>query len=471
MLKSLMTTFLETRRLTVTDADVESLHTLCAAAPSFGLAALHDALVDVSRKSVIFATLIKQSSIDARDLAAAVRSLSDEEFLTVLIGLKTRRVNGRRARQVGLRALLGHERFAELASCHRQRTVEILKHLLGERTWATVCRRLADNAGADDPFLRRNILRFAIHAEPTHEVLLFLAGIGVESSAPKKQPWIVIPWLSKSESPREWTLSPLRRSVAARKSLEAGRGMPLQTLSGIRGTFHPQVAPQTARELAAPRVRVERRDGRLTIEFKEEFAKPASDRSFADVVGNDRTDASAVSIAVVLDLSASAGSSGERTNHPAALGLALLGELQRLVGDLDLFQVGGTSTLDADVLPRPTGATDLATAVLSAAETSPDAILIITDGYENRRQGDTSQVVEGLRRLGVASDVAQVVPLFAAGEDLSRRRLGSNIPLVAVEHESSAGELTARAVLAREPDALSADVIRKLESLIFRGVS
>ena len=61
--------------------------------------------------------------------------------------------------------------------------------------------------------------------------------------------------------------------------------------------------------------------------------------------------------------------------------------------------------------------------MLAAAREHPEAILVCTDGYENVRQGDTAAVVEGLRQLGLSLPIFQVVPLFAAGEDLTRRRL------------------------------------------------
>jgi hypothetical protein len=142
------------------------------------------------------------------------------------------------------------------------------------------------------------------------------------------------------------------------------------------------------------------------------------------------------SAAVVLDLSVSAISSGERLYHPAALGLALVGLLEQCLGQVTVFQVGGSSPLNGRRIPRPVGPTDLATAVLEAARTEPQAILIVSDGYENCRQGDVAQVVEGLHRLGMAKVVYQVVPVFTAAENLSKRRLGENVPLLAVGHEA-----------------------------------
>jgi hypothetical protein len=112
----------------------------------------------------------------------------------------------------------------------------------------------------------------------------------------------------------------------------------------------------------------------------------------------------------------------------------------------------------------------LATAVLEAARTAPQAILILSDGYENCRQGDVAQVVEGLRRLGLAKVVYQVVPVFTAAENLSKRRLGNNIPLLRVDHEAASGELVVRLLLAGETEQLRPATLAAVEELLFGGV-
>jgi hypothetical protein len=97
--------------------------------------------------------------------------------------------------------------------------------------------------------------------------------------------------------------------------------------------------------------------------------------SFADIVAKTetaRTRTVDLPVAVVLDLSGSAVSSGERLYHPAALGLALVGLLEQCVEQVTVFQVGGSVPLDGRRLPRPQGPTDLATAVVQAARTAPE---------------------------------------------------------------------------------------------------
>lgn len=475
MKTTLIRTFLDTRRqpLDVSTETQTRLDQLCQQAPGFCTRALADATVHATQKAQLLARLVRQD-IDAQRIAQALQRLTDTELLQVLDGLRQRRVNCRRARELALRTLLGHDRLAQLAANHRRRLLRLFKHLLGERTWSSVRRRLEIASPDGDRFLQQNLLRFATDTSKARDALCFLAGLGFDSPQPARQPWLVVPWLKKPEKAGVKLQDPaLCQSAAARRSLQAGEGMPRETLFGIRGTYHCQVPKKLVRQLSAPRPRQGRLDGDLTTAFKEALTGTKKPVAFSDVVTKAATNQSPeidLSVAVVLDLSGSAVSSGERLYHPAALGLALVGLLQQQVDRVTVFQVGGSASLDDRRIPRPQGATDLATAVLEAAHAGPDSILVVTDGYENFRQGDVGQVVKGLRRLGQTTTVYQVVPVFTAAENLSRRQLGKNIPVVPVDHESAVGELTARLLLAQQPEELSSVKLELVEDLLFGGV-
>ena len=423
MKTALIRTFLDTRRRPLAaSAEIAKLpDELCRQAPEFCARVLADETTHATQKARLLAGLVR-SDVDRQQITQALRRLADAELLQVLDGLRQHRVNRRRARELGLRVLLSHEGLAVLAASHRLRLVRLLKHLLGERTWSSVRRFLEIASPEGDRFLHAHVLRFAADTAKAREVLCFLAGLGFDAPEPARKPWLVLPWLKKPEKIKFALRDPaLRQSAAARRSLEAGEGMPRETLFGIRGTYHKQAPSKLVRRLSAPQARHGRVDGALTAAFKEALTGAGGVTSFADVVakaGTARPPAVDLSAAVVLDLSGSAVSSGERLYHPAALGLALVGLLEQCVERVTVFQVGGSALLDGPRLPRPQGPTDLATAVLQAARTAPEAILVVSDGYENFRQGDAAQVVEGLRRLGIATAVYQIVPVFTAAEDL-----------------------------------------------------
>jgi hypothetical protein len=149
--------------------------------------------------------------------------------------------------------------------------------------------------------------------------------------------------------------------------------------------------------------------------------------------------------------------------------MALLTLLRDRVHEIRLMQVGGSSRLNGSMVARPEGATDVASAVLGAVQARPEAILICSDGYENVRQGDTASLIDGLGRLGVGLAIMQVVPVFAAGEDLSRRGLAREIPILAIQHEADIGELLVRLFLASAPADLGGDDINRVRRFLFRS--
>jgi hypothetical protein len=481
--KSLLLAYLDGRRRPIAaDPAATARHrALLDEAPGFYLDLLADTTADVSHRREVLANLLigpASAPVDRDAVLLRLRAQPDGEALQVLEAVRRVRRNGRRARGLGLAFLLGHERLAELAAGHRGRLVRLLKHLLGERTWASVARALRKGAVSDRPpsrpagllsrlfgreaprapadpeaFLRRTVLRYARDPATAREALLVLAG-------------------DAAFEPAEPSLA---RRQEARRDLARGAGLPRETLFGLRGTFHPKVPAGRVRALAAAAAAadVPQPDGPITGLFKrslvagcEPAARAAVSEGVAEAAGAWPTvDAS---LAVVVDLSGSAASSGERANHPAALGLALTALLRDRVREVRLHQVGGTALVNGSALAHPAGETDLASAVLDAARGRPGTILVVSDGYENVRPGDTAAVVDGLRRLGVTTPVYQVVPLFAAGEDLGRRRLGGSIPVLAVRHEREVGELLARVFLAHAPDKLSDDDVNRLGRLLFR---
>jgi len=463
--------------LALCPAQAAALDELCREAPEFCTKALADNATHASQKAQLLAGLVR-APVTREAISASLDSLSDAELLQVLDGLRQRHRNGRRVRELGLRALLGRDRLAELAAAHRLRLVRVLRHLLGERTWASVRRFLELPSPTGERYLNRAVLRFAQKPEAAREVLCFLAGLGFDAPEPARKPWLVVPWLQKPARPKV-DFRPqhpaLKQRLAARRSLHEGEGMPREVLFGLRGTYHTKVPKQQVRHLSAPEPRRGRTDGPVTAALKEALSATSRPASPGELVAAQSVAARSlppvdVPVAVVLDLSASAVSSGERLYHPAALNLALFGMLKQCLNQMAVFQVGGSALVGGRRIPRPAGPTDLATAVLEAARTAPQAILILSDGYENCRQGDVAQVVEGLRRLGLAKVVYQVVPVFTVAENLSKRRLGDNIPLLRVDHEAASGELVARLVLAGETEQLQPATLAAVQELLFGGV-
>jgi hypothetical protein len=426
--------------------DGPALHSdLLGAAPRLYRRLPADLSADVSHRREALHRLLDDPAADALvpELTDRLRAVPALEALRALEVLVQRATNRHRARKLGLSVVLGHTDLSDLAAARRNRVVRLLKHLVGERTWSAVRRALRSSANGDGERLLRRTFWCCVpprQVAAARDALTFLAGVPAEPGA-----------------------AVLRKRLAARADLDAAAGLPRETLFGLRGTFHPGTPASRVRYLA-PAAAAARADAPLTEWFKKVLAGEA-DAGPAPAIPIGRRLPGR--LAVVLDLSASMASSGERAYHPAALGLALARRLEVLVGDVTLHQLGGSGRLGGDALPRPEGGSDLAAAVLEAARDRPETILIVTDGYENCRTGDTADVAEGLRRLSPAPHVLQVVPRFTPAEDLSSRRLSDGVPLLPVDHESGTGELLARVILARAGDRLTPEELEQTEILLF----
>ncbi len=513
MNKNLLVEYLNCRRLPIEKHEgATQLHgAICEVAPDFYLRLLLEPATDISHKREILLNFLCQPVLrkfGRHTILAQLNALPVSEALSIIEVIRERRINRNRARDLVLAFLLGHELFPTLAATKRQRIVRLLRHALGERTWSSIRRFLSGNSEEGELFLQRELLRYAWNGDSVRlrEALNFLAGIEFTPHVPI-----------------------LAKSLAARKSLEQGEGLPKETLMGLRGVYSKDVPVQKIQRLSDVGHTSIRTDGPLTIFYKEAFfeqeksrasvaiptpampesvrregpffalyeafahlfapearkkAAQAHDQGKGDDIQENKVFASesalpdhlAKSVAlmpelqgrveIVLDLSSSMASSGERLYHPVALALALTRLLHERVHTIGLRYVGGSMPFGAAALPLPQGETDIATALLEATSQKPQAILIISDGYENIHQGDTRRIVQGLCQLDLAVPIYQIVPVFTLAENLAQRRFGDNIPVIPIAHEEGVRELLAYMLLASIEESVSTAEMGLLQQIL-----
>jgi hypothetical protein len=441
----LLLAYLDARRSAVTPAAAQTHRQLCEADPAAYVALIADRAAVISHQREVLANLLTLPSAHRVAVAALrerVAELPAEDRLQVVGVVLARRINSSRARTLLRGVLIDDALLPQFAPTHRQRLIRLLTHLLGEQTWYAIERHLTSPTPEGEVLLTRALLRGAPDSVRMREALCFLAGVPIEAQDPL-----------------------LQKRIAARSDIDAGQGLPRETLYGLRGVYHRDLPRARVRTLAAIATDNGRQDGPLTALYKaallelsvQELEAQLPAHLQAAVGGLPKVDSH---VAIVLDLSASAAASGERACHPAALGLALARMLSALVARVTLHVVGGgrddgSDIVGQDIAPAPQGVTDLAQALLTVAREKPQVTLLITDGYENLRPGDAALVAEGLRQLGWASVIYEVVPLYVESERLEQRRLGAPIQTITVTHEGEARELLARILLHTHGPALS----------------
>ena len=469
MRKKHLQDYLDKRRSVLSELDhPQELHEALQKNQRLYLALLADQNAHISHRAAAFTTLVQNHNIAADSILEKLKQCRGHEMLMILEVLTKYKMNGRRARQLGLKALFGHVELPGIAAKRRLRIRRLLKHLLGERTWTAVIRALVKVTGKhtkliDDSFLKQAVLRFADDQESAIEVLKFVAGFGFPPTASEKSKaakrWLVVPWL-ESETGSNLEFNPrhpeLARSLKARFEFQSGQGLPRATLAGIRGTYFPDLPIREFRKIS-PRFTASLEAGTLTTLLKKLIAAQPLD-DFQSTRLPFALSSVDVRVGIVLDMSGSMASSGSRLYHPAALAQSIVQVMNGYVSELSVVQVGGESCRDhggLEQVVRPAGQADLAMAVLEAASQRPDVIFVVTDGYDNARQGDVDTMVQGLKSLDSQVTIYQVIPVFTMADDISTRQLGADIPAIPVCHESATGELLARAHLAGSSDELN----------------
>ncbi|WP_433047579.1 hypothetical protein [Dactylosporangium sp. CS-033363] len=315
--------------------------------------------------------------------------LAPADVLTVLLAARRRRANHKHVTRVALAVLFEHPRAAEIVGARRGLAVDCFEHALGKATargryaalTAADVPATAD-AAADVPATARGPRAASGTAGDAgrgvggHFGLSTLAALYEPSSVDVALPGALLDFELAGERPG--TVTATNRGDLAATLVHLYRGGPAGEL------------------LAAA-------DG---------YARAITD-------GMPRYDGR---IALVVDQSASMRGYGTREWAVLSQVAALRMVLERVAPGLVVVEAGGVDG-------RPGGATDLASAVLDAAETGPDVIAVASDGYENVYPGDLARVAAALPGAGIAAPVVFCQAAFGRADDLALRRAAGGLPL------------------------------------------
>jgi hypothetical protein len=133
-----------------------------------------------------------------------------------------------------------------------------------------------------------------------------------------------------------------------------------------------------------------------------------------------------------------------------AAALALRDVLQHTAHARVVYAGGAVGAADT-MLVRPQGDTGLAEALLDLVEAMPEAIFVISDGYENRPAGRFAEVVAELRRMGDATPIYHLCPVFAAEAQGVRELCPGLVPTLPVSRPESIGIGMLRSILEADP--------------------
>jgi len=370
-----------------------------------------------------------------------VRSMPPQRAFKLFEMIACARINNRRTRKLMLDFIFHSPKLELWSVRYRTGLRRSLIHALGRRA-ASITKDILERREEDRTDREKDIVagflgRFSGREkrERVYECVAF--ALGAEKSL---------------------SLPLLRSYCASRKDLEAGMGLPFETLEGIRSTFHrnrtsAEVLALTKRLLTdGQKLGLQRKAAEDGVEIAVDFSRysPARlyiyafERGMTEEIqmtlhDNARDTASSIPLSfsrtgLLVDCSLSM--KGHRTQpfRPIAQALALRDVLQRMSEDAITVYCGGEMR---DSLIYPSGHTSLAPALLDLIERNVDNVFILSDGYENAPSGRLGEVVLALRRIGVATPICQLSSVSASESGGVRALAPGLIPVMAVPEQQS----------------------------------
>jgi hypothetical protein len=379
--------------------------------------------------------------------------------------LNLKKANNARSRKLILRTILASPRLQLWAVKYRTKVTRALVHAWGRRL-ASILREVLKRdqrlwSAKEQSIVSQHLLRFANSGRKENgavalECVRFVFGV---------RDRLTLPLLMAYEG--------------AKADLGAGKKLPPEVLEGIRSTFHKSVAKETILELtkdsmsSGQRMTVQKRAKAAGVEVEWDPMRQDAVKLYihAFECGLDDTIVRAMEakaeqaadmfpahydrVGIVIDASQSMiGDEETQPLRPMATALAMRDMLMHVGGHGAVSYCGGDLG-NPPQLVRPLGDTALADGlveVLMAREEMPDAVFVISDGYENAPAGRFAEVLAQVRQMGIEVPVYHLNPVFAAEAGRVKELAPEEgVPTLPVQQPKQLGTTFLRGLIEAEP--------------------
>ncbi|WP_071343840.1 hypothetical protein [Nocardia seriolae] len=349
---------------------------------------------------------------------ALLFGLSPARVITVLLAARRRRANHKHVTRATLAFILDHPDAELLVAARRPALRDCFEHALGKNT-ARGCLRTITDGDLDLPELRRKLLRFSADPAVAVERVRQLYAPGTYGA----------PMLTEPIAPLE--------PVRARE--------PIVTVTN-RG------------DIAATLVHLYRGGSAYELGSALTAYVTAATRGLPRLPGH---------VALVLDTSESMRGYGEREWALLSQAEALRLVLAQVCAQLSVIEVGAGQSAPTDLAtgvldaleavaaktdprnagdsPESSGEQNGASArvVIGGRQTTgeetvsatPDLVIVVTDGYENRLPGDLARVAATLPLIGVHTPIVLCRAMFTGSDDRALRDPAPALPTVGFWHQ------------------------------------
>ena len=375
-------------------------------------------------------------------------------------------VNNNRTRKLILRTLLRNKSFPFWCVKYRSKIGAALTHAWGQKH-SSILRSILSKAPS-----ARNAKEHKILADTVERwVPGLLCGDPDQDVEDRRTLHESVGFALGSER-GQWTVLHFRRFEAAKRKLEDGRGLPLEVLEGIRSQYHATTPKERVIELCAPtmskgqRMNTQRSAERAGVKVEMDPTDYDAVKLYVYAYERGMTpeieaalDAKAAKaaegypmshgkVAIIMDTSRSMEGSGDQKMRPIACACA--------TRDMLLHVSERSATIHTtsgvkDRLAKPSGGTGLGRLLIDAVKDLPDAVYVISDGYENEPAGRFAEVVREMHKIGIKVPIYHFNPV-AAAESTGVRELAPNkVPTMPVQRPDGVGVSILRGLIDQDP--------------------
>jgi len=386
-------------------------------------------------------------------------------------GSRVMSLNNARTRKVVLDFILNNEYLPLHAIKYRQKLRKILSHVIGLRM-TSIVRSILSKTNRDDK--EQDILNGILKGYRGDERGLVLESVAFILGA--KREWVHDRFVAFEKAKTE--------------GIEHGEKLPPEVLEGIRSRYWKdtkkakviETTKDTMTKKQKRQVQKRAKAAGVEVEFNPaqyglvelyiyafemgmtEEIERALDKKAQKIA--DNLPLQLDKVAIVVDCSESMFGHGSQKLRPIAVALAMRDVIQKLAKvSCKVFNCGGR---EDGRLVRPRGDTFLAEGLVKAMKTEPDAVFVISDGYENAPAGRFAEVVYLLRnKLKNETPIYQLSPVLSS-ETAGIRSLSEMITPLPVSSPDALGIPMLKALFAADVDRgiqyLSSLTVPRLEN-------
>lgn len=387
-----------------------------------------------------------------------ISTLPPNRMINLFTSFGSNKINNRRTVRTVLSFILNSPNLEWWAVKYKYKLRTALDHCWGKKTRSSLLKVLKKKNREDKEItaIKNYIGKFILNNNPSHvyEIILFI--------------------FSSDNGKQKYTLPLLNKYQMAKIDFSKAEGLPMETIEGVRSIFHKNIAPSKTIEVAKKSMTskekklVQNKASKAGIEVKwDPYSQSLVDliiygfkmgfnKDVTMAIGSKAKAAASLlpfsydHIGILLDDSFSMSGSEDSKLKALAVAYATVEMLKRV--GTKKYTIKTTSGRDFHIANKSINASDLASPLVKLLKEFPDAIFVISDGYENAPEGRFNEIIKIARdRLNLSTPIYHFNPVSSAESKVALKRLSDDIPLTPVSNPEKMGLSLFKTMLSVDP--------------------